>query len=87
MEDPTESRVVYTFGRGKRQEIRILVKKYNAHYYMDLRVWYQPENSQDFRPTRKGLCLPLEFSGELQKGVERLAKVADRFSDFKPPRS
>ena len=78
----SESQLIHSFVKTKGQEVRLALKRYNEQYWLDLRVWYQPEKSPDFRPTQKGVCLALNQLSELRIGLERLTKAAERLPDL-----
>ncbi len=73
-----ESRLVYSFERGQNEEIQISVSKYKSRYYMDLRVWFKPEDQESFYPTKKGISVALDHLPELRKGLERVSKVSEK---------
>ena len=72
---PQEAKEIFTFSRGEREQVRGAVKKYKGKYYFDLRVWFHVENTSTYYPSKKGLFLGLEHLEDLQKGLEKLAKM------------
>jgi len=80
-----ETQVVHSFPRGTGEEIQIAIRKYKGKYYIDLRLWYQAKNENDFRPTRKGLVVPLERLSDIKEGLERLSKAANRLDSNQEP--
>lgn len=83
--DNQESYPIHSFPKNNDEEVRLSVRKFKGKYYIDLRIWYHPENEEVFRPTKKGVFFSLEQVMELKKGVERLLKAAEKFKTAKEP--
>ncbi|MBI4358925.1 MAG: transcriptional coactivator p15/PC4 family protein [Candidatus Omnitrophica bacterium] len=64
-----ENQIVYEFARNENQRVRLSLREYKGRHYMDLRVFYQPEDSSEMRATRKGITLALELLPEVKKGI------------------
>lgn len=75
-EDP--GREIFTFSSRENEQIKGTVRKYKGKYYFDLRVWFQPEDSTVYYPTKKGLYLYLEHLEPLRKGLDKIAKVTEK---------
>ena len=74
-----ETHPIHSFTKNEDEEVRLNVRKYNGKYYIDLRIWFQGRESKGYRPTKKGVFFSIEHFPELKKGVERLAKAAEKF--------
>lgn len=77
--DKEEAQLIYAFPRTPGEEIQIAVKKFKGKYYVDLRLWFQDKKDREFHPTKKGVFFSVERIPDLQKGVDRLSKAAERF--------
>lgn len=66
--------VVYTFQKNSEEEVRFTLTSYKERCYLDLRLWFLPTGGGEYRPTRKGITLALEYLPELKKGLERTGK-------------
>ena len=82
-----EGHVVYSFQKNQEEEIRFSLRAYKQRGYLDVRLWFQPSNGGDYRPTKKGITLGLEHLTELKKGLERAAKAASELPLHKPANS
>ena len=49
--------------------IRIALDRYKGRWVVDVRLWYQPEGSVDFVPTRKGITLDADKLPEFAEAV------------------
>lgn len=67
-------RVVHTIRKGSKEEIRLTVRPYKERRYLDIRIWFQPPEGGEYRPTKKGITLGLEFIPELKRGLDRTAR-------------
>lgn len=55
------------------EAIRVARRRYEGHEYIDIRSYYLAEVG-DFRPTKKGVTLPLNLLPELVSSLEKLAE-------------
>lgn len=61
--------------RGGKTRIVLKLSDFRGKKYLDIRKWYEDDEGE-WKPTRKGLTLPLENVPELVKELQRFAKVA-----------
>lgn len=54
------------FVKNSREEIHIKRVSKNGREYIDIRTFWFDAKSDEFRPSQKGLAIPLEFVGELK---------------------
>lgn len=80
-------RIVYTVRKNEGEEFRLSLKEYKERQYLDLRLWFQPSQGGDYRPTKKGLTLAVEHVAELKKGLERVLRVISEGSLHRPSNS
>ena len=64
-----ENQTLYEFTRNQNETVRLTLREYKERKYIDLRVFYQPEDSSEMRPTKKGITLALELLPEVKKGI------------------
>ena len=64
--------VVYEFEAG-RHTYRATVSYFRGKKWLDLREYYEPEPGQPLMPTRKGVCVSVEYLDELQEAIGALA--------------
>ena len=64
-----DDQVVYQFSRNQDETVYISIREYKNKKYLDLRVFFQPKDAEDMKPTRKGLTLGVEYLSELKKGI------------------
>ena len=58
--------------RGENDEIRITPKEYKGREYVDIRIFYMPEDDPEMRPTRKGIVIYKRELGKLTKALTSL---------------
>jgi hypothetical protein len=58
------------------QEVRATLSTFGGYRVADLRVW-QKKNDDDWRPTKKGLCVRVELLPDLLVAVAALVKAHD----------
>ena len=49
--------------------IRIALDRYKGRFVLDVRLWYQPDGSTEFVPTRKGITLDADRLPEFAEAV------------------
>jgi len=81
-----EGIVVHSFQRNPEEEVRFCVREYKERRYIDVRLWFLPANGEEFRPTKKGITLSLEYLAEIKKGLERVGKVASEMALQQAPK-
>ena len=67
-------RVVYTFPKNSREEVRASLTTYRGHRLADLRVFVADEDDVD-HPTRKGIAVRVEDLPKLLAAVEALIEA------------
>ena len=82
--DSQDNHLVYSFPKGKGEEIQVAIRTFKGKHYIDLRQWFQGKNEATFLPTKKGVSFPLELITELRKAVERLSKAVVKFQVKEP---
>ncbi len=75
-----DDRVVDSFRRTPTEEVRATLRTYRGKRYMDVRIYYL-DDAGEFRPTKKGVNLSVEFLPELTAMIDRLAKAAAEEGD------
>ena len=54
------------FVKNSREEIHIKRVMKNNREYVDIRTFWYDSNADDFKPSQKGVAIPLEFAAELK---------------------
>ena len=70
---PSDERVVYTFPKNDRTEIRALLRSHNGSDLAELRAFYQDRDTGEWRPSRRGLTV--EQDPEALAHLVRAAKA------------
>lgn len=85
---------VYTLRKSEHEEIHFAVNYYQNRVYLDLRTWLQWAPETGFRPSAKGISIPLEFFESFKEGVlkllehsEHLYQAAETGSERQTPES
>lgn len=58
------------FVKNSREEIHIKRVSKNTRSYIDIRTFWFDSNNDEFRPSQKGVAIPVEFVGELKSILE-----------------
>lgn len=60
--------------KNKKDQIRIGLNEYNGKRYLDVRQFYKAER-EEWKPTPKGVTVPMELYPELLRGVLLLGEM------------
>lgn len=60
------------FVKNSREEIQIKKVSKNTRSYLDIRIFWHDKKSDEFRPSQKGVAIPLEFVGELKSVLDTI---------------
>ena len=64
--------IISKFVKNSREEIQIKKVAKNNKTYLDIRVFWFDSKSDEFRPSQKGVAIPLEIVGELKSLLETI---------------
>ena len=64
-----EEEFLYQFQRKENELVCLRLKEYKRRKYIDLRIFYKPEDDDQMRPTKKGITLAIELLPQLKKGI------------------
>lgn len=60
------------FVKNSREEIQIKKVTKNSKAYVDIRTFWYDSKSDEYRPSQKGVAIPMEFVGELLSILENV---------------
>jgi hypothetical protein len=63
---------VRKIARNDKQEIRIVVQKYEGVVRFDVRLWKKVKDAPEFIPTKSGVSVPVELFAEFEQGMREL---------------
>lgn len=69
-----ENQILYQFARNQDETVYFSLREYKDRTYLDLRVFYRPKDTEEMRPTKKGITLSLDLFPELKRGVAACEK-------------
>ncbi|HIE53057.1 MAG TPA: transcriptional coactivator p15 [Armatimonadetes bacterium] len=67
--------LIAEFDRNPLEKIRVQIREYRGHRYIDVRTYYLDDNDNQWKPTRKGLTLNLETSALLREALEKAEEI------------
>jgi hypothetical protein len=73
--------VVYRIAKRQDEEVCISLSEFKDRKYLDVRVYFQPKDSDEMKPTKKGITLDVGLLSELRKG---LATCEKRIASLQP---
>jgi len=70
--------VIASFEKNSMEEVRVSLTEFKGKALIDLRVYYQPEDGEEKRPTKKGITISPEKFPELKKAILALEKALQK---------
>lgn len=67
-----EEQLIAVIHRSPTQQIQIRLNAFKGRRYLDLRTFYLDEDEEVYKPTRKGISVPLELFAELKTALEKV---------------
>lgn len=67
-----DEQLIAVLSRSPTQQIQVRLNEFKGKRYLDLRTFYFDEDEEVYKPTRKGVSIPVELFEELKAA---LAKV------------
>jgi len=61
--------IVHQFAKNATEEVRVSLTEYKGHKLVDLRIYYEPEDGSERRPTKKGITIDVGLYPELKKAM------------------
>jgi len=64
---------VYEIDKSTMEKIRISLTEYHGHKLLDIRLYYDASETreQDFKPSRKGISIPIRLIEQLKEGIDK----------------
>jgi len=66
--------VLHQFAKNATEEVRASLTEYKGHKLIDLRIYYEPEDSGERRPTKKGITIDVGLYPELKKAMIKIER-------------
>lgn len=67
---------VFEFERNPTEKVVVSMSVFKGRQLADLRTYYESEEGE-WRPTKKGVSIPVEKLPELKESVDKLIKIAE----------
>ncbi|HEY5596007.1 MAG TPA: transcriptional coactivator p15/PC4 family protein [Candidatus Bipolaricaulota bacterium] len=64
--------IVAVIDRGPGRQIQVRLNEFKGKRYVDLRQFYLDEEQEVYKPTQKGVSIPVEQFGELKEALAKL---------------
>ena len=64
--------VFHAFMKSNDQEVRFAAGEYRDKMYLDIRIYFKNEETEEWHPTKKGITLPIEMLPDFRKGLDLL---------------
>lgn len=70
--------IIDEFEKNAMEVVRTVLSDFQGNKYLNIRVWYKPDDGGPPRPTRKGIALHVEQLPELKRAVLKAEKALEK---------
>lgn len=67
-------KIVHQFVKNATEEVRVSLTEFKGHKLIDLRIYFEPEDGGERRPTKKGITFDVGLYPELKRALLKLEK-------------
>jgi hypothetical protein len=75
--DGQSDRLVAAFQKNAREQVYVRLHVFEGRPLIDIRVWYQDRETEEWRPTAKGVAVSTELYGALRAAIEEIDNHLD----------
>ena len=71
---PDSTQVYEEIAKREGTVVRVSLDVFKNHTFISVREWWKPDDEENYRPTQKGVTIPVDDSGALTaiiKGLQR----------------
>jgi hypothetical protein len=65
-------KTVFDFAKSETEKIFFTVNEYKGKHYIHVRQYYLDKETNDYKPTSKGVSFNVELANDFFAGVEKL---------------
>jgi hypothetical protein len=66
--------MIHEFQKNAVEIVRVEIKEFRDQDYLNIRVWFEPDNSNEYKPSPKGITLNVDLLPELKKAILKAEK-------------
>lgn len=70
--DGVNERLVAAFHKSAREQVHVRLRVFEDRRLIDVRVWSQDRETEEWRPTAKGIAVPTELYDALLAAIEQV---------------
>ena len=69
-----EAKVIGEIQKNKREKIIVSANEFKGHKYVDLRIHFNDGESEEYKPSKKGIAIKPEIAEEVIKMIQEATK-------------
>jgi hypothetical protein len=75
--DGRSEKLVAAFQKNSREQVHIRLKVFEGHELIDIRIWYPDRETEEWKPSSKGIAVSTELYDALAEAINRLGDYLD----------
>ena len=64
--------LVAAFEKNGHEQVYVRLRAYEGHPLIDVRIWYQDKQTEEWKPSPKGISISVDHYEELRAAIERI---------------
>ena len=68
----SETHIISEFPRNEEEKVRLGLRAYKGKVYFDLRIWFADKETRELIPSKRGICLNLDYLPQMREFMETL---------------
>ena len=85
MDIELESKLISEFSRDPNEKVCVSLRDYKGRVYFDIRIWFQNTETPGFFPSKRGICMGVEFLPQLKMALTQLEACDLQTKTVPPP--
>lgn len=70
--DGHTDKLVAAFQKNSREQVHVRLKEFEGHELIDIRIWYPDRETEEWKPSSKGIAISTELYDALVEAVNRV---------------
>lgn len=76
-----DTHIISEFPRNEEEKVRLGLRAYKGKVYFDLRIWFPDKETRELIPSKKGICLNLDYLPQMREFMQTLESAKIRLPD------
>jgi hypothetical protein len=75
--DGHSDKLVAAFQKNSREQVHFHLKEFEGHQLIDIRIWFPDRETEEWKPSSKGIAISTELYDALVEAVRRVGEYLE----------